>query len=59
MHQKQNQEIIRASDVWVSELGGHEMIVFTEDQIWTRNFHDVLSVGRHYCPQFTEENFED
>lgn len=43
--QKQNQETIQVSDVWVSEFVGYEMIIFIQYQICARNFSNMLSVG--------------
>lgn len=45
MCQKQNQETIKVSGVWVSESAGCEMIIFIQDQICARNFSNMLSVG--------------
>lgn len=61
MCQKQNQAIIRATDVWVSELGGYEMIIFIEYENFARHFCDMLTMqdARYYCFQFTDENFEE
>lgn len=44
MCQKQNQDIIKATDVWVSELGGYEMIIFIEHPNCAKHFCDMLSL---------------
>ena len=51
--------IIRASDVWVSELGGYEMIIFTEHQICARNFPDTLNVGDIIVPSLQKRTLRN